>query len=164
MNHERMQLLELTDDDFAAMLRGDACVRAGLASPPGGVDEPDVLSHVRRIAANLRGEGYAGGQWMMLAGGEVVGLCGFKAPPSGDGEVELGYSVAASRRRLGHASAAVRAVIKAARRDPALHSIVAVTAVENVASQRVLERNGFERTGSRVDPNDGEEIVWRRTL
>jgi RimJ/RimL family protein N-acetyltransferase len=157
-------LLELTDGDCAAMLRGDVNVRAGLTPPPGGVDTPDVLAHVRRLAANLHRDGYAGGMWMMVASGEVVGLCGFKAPPSGDGEVELGYSVAASRRRRGHASAAVGAVIEAARRDPAVRSIVAVTALDNVASRRVLERNGFERVGTRVDLDEGEEILWRKPI
>jgi RimJ/RimL family protein N-acetyltransferase len=164
MNLSSMTLLELTDNDFAAMLRGDANVRAGLKSPPGGVDEPDVLAHIRRMAANLQRDGYVGGQWMMVASGEVVGLCGFKAPPSGDGEVELGYSVAASRRRRGHASAAVGAIIEAARRDPAVRTILAVTAVDNVASRCVLERNGFERVGTRVDVDDGEEILWRKPL
>lgn len=159
-----MILLDLIDDDFAAMLRGDARVRAGLKAPPGGVDEPDVLAHVRRMAANLHRDGYAGGQWMMVANGEVVGLCGFKAPPSGDGEVELGYSVAASRRRRGHASAAIGAVIEAARRDPAVRTIIALTAVDNVASHCVLERNGFERVGTRVDSDEEEAILWRKPL
>jgi hypothetical protein len=38
----------------------------------------DVLGHVCRLAAGLRDEGYSGGHWMMVAGGEVVGLCGYK--------------------------------------------------------------------------------------
>jgi RimJ/RimL family protein N-acetyltransferase len=158
-------LLALTDADFAAMLRGDANVRDGLASPPGGVDEPAVLEHVRRLAANLHRDGYVGGQWMMVASREVVGLCGFKtAPSSGDGDVEIGYSVAASRRRRGHASAAVGAVIEAARQDSAVRALVAVTSIDNIASHAVLKLNGFERIGTRVDPDEGEEIVWRRPV
>jgi RimJ/RimL family protein N-acetyltransferase len=112
-------IVEMTDDDLAAMLRGDACVRPGLALPGVG-DTPETSAHVRRLAANARHRGFEGGHWMMVSGGEVVGLCGFKAPPTNDGEVELGYGVAASRRRRGHAAAAVQAVIETARRDPAL--------------------------------------------
>jgi RimJ/RimL family protein N-acetyltransferase len=164
MNLSHMILVELVDSDLAAMLRGDVNVRAGLTSPPGGVDDRVVLAHIRRLAANLLRDGYAGGQWMMVADGEVVGLCGFKTPPSADGEVELGYGVAASRRRRGHASAAVGAVIEAAQHDPALRVIVAVTDVDNVASQRVLERNGFERVGTHLDPDEGEGILWRRPV
>ena len=94
----------------------------------------------------------------------MVGLCGFKGPPTRDGEVELGYGVAASRRRRGHAAAAVGAVIDAARRNPALRIIVALTAIDNVASQRVLERNGFERTERRPDAQDVEVFVFRKQL
>ena len=101
---------------------------------------------------------------MIAVNGEVVGLCGFKAPPTHDGEVEIGYGVATSRRRRGHASAAVEAVVETARRDPAVRTIVATTAVGNVASQCVLEHNGFERAGTRADPDDGEVCIWRKRL
>ncbi len=159
-----MTLVELTDDDFAAMLRGDPFVRPGLARPPGGVDEPGVIAHVRHIAASLHRDGYAGGNWMMVADDEVVGLCGFKALPSGDGEIEIGYGVAASRRRRGHATAAVGAVIEAARNDPAIRTVIALTALGNVASQRVLDRNGFERVGVRVDDDESDVFLWRKRL
>jgi len=159
-----MTILEVTDDDFAAMLQGDASVRPGVTQPPGGVDKPDVLEHVRRMATKLRRDGFAGGHWMMIANGEVVGLCGFKEPPSGDGEIELGYGVALSRRRRGYATAAVAAVIESTRLHSAVRAIVASTAASNVASQRVLARNGFERVGTRFDPDDGEVLLWRKRL
>lgn len=159
-----MTILELTDDDFAAMLRGDISVRAALTQPPGGVDRPEVLRHIRRMASNLHRDGFSGGHWMMVVNGEVVGLCGFKAPPASDGEVELGYGVAESRRRRGHATAAVGAVIEVTRHNPIVRAVIASTAVGNVASQRVLEHNGFERVGARVDPDDGEVILWRKRL
>ena len=157
------RLVELTDGDFAAMLRGDANVRPGIAQPPGGVDEPAVLGHVRRLAGNLHRSGYAGGHWMMVANGEAVGLCGFHGPPSNDGDVEIGYSVAARRRGRGHATAAVKAMVELAAADPAVRALVAITAVGNVSSQRVLTRNGFERAGRYEHPEDGPSIVWRKT-
>jgi RimJ/RimL family protein N-acetyltransferase len=154
-----MTLVELTDDDFAAMLRGDDVVRPGVRQPPGGVEEAPVLVHIRRMRAQ-----YPAGHWMMVVDSEVVGLCGIKAPPSRDGEVEIGYGVAASRRRLGHATAAIAALIENARREPSIATIIACTAVDNLASQGVLERNGFARAGRRPDPDDGEVIVWRKRL
>jgi RimJ/RimL family protein N-acetyltransferase len=123
-----------------------------------------VLVHVRGIAAGQRAQGYAGGHWLVVAGGEVVGLCGIKAPPSPAGEVEIGYGMAPARRRRGHATAAVAEVLAAVRRDPAVRAVLAQTAVGNVASQRVLAKNGFERIGTSFDPQDGELIVWRIAL
>lgn len=146
------------------MLRGDDVLGNGFVIPPGGVDEPFVLGHVRGLAATLHAQGYTGGQWMVVAHGEVVGLCGFKNVPSAAGEVEIGYGMAASRRRRGHATAAVAAMIDAARHDPAVRAVLAQTAVDNIASQRVLAKNGFARVGTSHDPEDGELIVWRLAL
>ena len=47
----------------------------------------------------------------------------------------------------GLASAAVRAVCEGARTALRLHRLHTGTLPDNVASQRVLEKNGFERIG-----------------
>ncbi len=103
------------------------------------------------------------GSWLMLAGDEIVGLIGLRRPPSIDGEVEIGYGVATARRRRGHATAAV-ALLLGELSSLGVRCVFAETAVDNPASQRVLERNGFAHVGRRVDPEDGEVIGWRREL
>ncbi|MDI6097717.1 GNAT family N-acetyltransferase [Actinoplanes sp. NEAU-A12] len=59
----------------------------------------------------------------------------------------LGYWVAADVAGRGVASAAVAAVVEAAFTTYGLHRVEAGTLLHNVRSQRVLERNGFERFG-----------------
>jgi RimJ/RimL family protein N-acetyltransferase len=157
-------IVELDDADFAEMLRGGPFVRPGLAVPPGGVDDPVVVSHVRRIVTRIRDAGYAGGHWMIVAGGEAVGMCGIKDVPSPDGEVEIGYGIAASRRRRGHMSRGLALVLEALRGDRSIRTVTAETAVDNIGSQRVLTGNGFERIGTRFDPADGELVTWRKRL
>jgi len=146
------------------MLRGDALIRDGLRAPPGGVDEPDVLAHVRTIFARLQAEGFCGGHWMIVAEGEIVGLCGIKHSPSSSGEVEIGYGIAASRRRRGHATRGIALLVERAREIPAIRCIIAETDISNVASQAVLRNNGLERSGTRFDPTDGEVVTWRKPL
>ena len=97
----------------------------------------------------------------MVADGELVGLCGYVRAPNTDGEVEIGYGVAASRRNLGHATRAVAAMLDVAAKDPKVKTVTAMTAVANIASHRTLERNGFIRVGTDFDPEDGELICWR---
>ncbi|MFJ6211997.1 GNAT family N-acetyltransferase [Streptomyces sp. NPDC092296] len=79
--------------------------------------------------------------------GAAVGGIGFHGPPDG-GRVEIGYDLAESARGSGHATEAVRLLTAWALADPAAVRVV-VAAVEpgNGASQRVLERAGFERVG-----------------
>ena len=78
-------------------------------------------------------------------------MIGHKSAPS-NGLVEIGYGIAAGRRGRGYATQAVAAVVAAARADPALRGVAADTAVANVASQRVLIKNGFARRGEADRP------------
>ncbi len=59
----------------------------------------------------------------------------------------LGYWVAAARRGRGLATGAVAALSDLAFGELGLHRLEAATLVDNVASQRVLEKNGFTRIG-----------------
>ena len=59
----------------------------------------------------------------------------------------LGYWVDRDRNGRGLATAAVGAAVATAFGELGLHRLEAGTLVDNVASQRVLERNGFTRIG-----------------
>ena len=76
-----------------------------------------------------------------------------------NGEVEIGYGIAPGRRRRGHATRAVALVLDLAREDPAVRTVLADTVLDNVASQRALEKNGFRRAGTHADPSDGEPLI-----
>jgi RimJ/RimL family protein N-acetyltransferase len=101
--------------------------------------------------------------WLPLQVREVardlaVGGAGFHTVPDADGVVEIGYGIAPSSQGSGVASEAVALLIELATRSGA-RALVAETSAGNVASQRVLARNGFE-IQSRTD----EAIRWRRDL
>ena len=157
-----MTLVAASEADFDWMIRGDGLSKRDFALPPGGVDEVPHLEMLRGVARRLRSAGIP--LWMILAGDEVVGLCSYKDAPTADGSVEIGYEIAPARRRCGHATAAVSALLGAARTDPDVCTVLAETVVDNVASQRVLTKNGFRRIGTRTDPVDGELILWRIDL
>ncbi|MGG7507069.1 GNAT family N-acetyltransferase [Plantibacter sp. YIM 135249] len=74
--------------------------------------------------------------------GLSIGGIGFFGPPDEEGRAELGYGLVESVRGSGLAAEALRALTDAAFRTGA-HIIEADTAVENIASQRVLLNVGF---------------------
>ncbi len=151
-------LLPIDDGHFAWMLGRAVAPTPGLTLTAGGVDTPETLRIVRRMTRGLHAAGCRG-SWMIVSGGEVVGLCSYKQPPK-DGGVEIGYGVAAEHRGRGHAVRAVAAMLDYARADPAVGRVTAATAEANVASQRVLAHNGFVPTGTGDDPDDGNLIFW----
>lgn len=59
----------------------------------------------------------------------------------------LGYWIGSADNGRGHATAAVGEIAELAFSKLGLHRIEAGTLPHNIASQRVLERNGFERFG-----------------
>ena len=59
----------------------------------------------------------------------------------------IGYWIDGARNGRGLATGAVREILAFAFEDLALHRVEAATLVDNVPSQRVLEKNGFERIG-----------------
>ncbi|WP_131847756.1 MULTISPECIES: GNAT family N-acetyltransferase [unclassified Curtobacterium] len=90
--------------------------------------------------------------------GLAVGGFGFFGPPDETGTVEFGYGLVPSARGAGLATEAVQIALQhAATRGAKI--AVADTDVENVASQRVLEKNGLIEV--RRDPS---LVVYQRIL
>lgn len=90
--------------------------------------------------------------------GAAVGGIGFSGPPDGSGAVGFGYGFVPSARGAGLATEAVALALRLAA-DGGAGTAVADTDAANVASQRVLEKNGFvelERSATLV--------TYRRSL
>ena len=96
----------------------------------------------------------------MVENDEVVGLCSITRPPE-NGVIDIGYGVAASRQGRGSAGRAIGEIVAWAKNHAGVTAITADTSTTNVASQCVLQRNGFVRVGERIDKEDGPLICWR---
>lgn len=88
--------------------------------------------------------------WPDFAGGmdRLVGGGGFKGAPDKDGRVEIGYSMLVSFREQGLATEAVEALIDWAFSTGQVSEVVAETLSHQIASQRVLEKTGFVKSGA----------------
>jgi RimJ/RimL family protein N-acetyltransferase len=81
-----------------------------------------------------------------LADGRAVGGVGFKGQPA-NGCVEIGYGLAPSARGHGYAAEAVVALLAMAA-EHGVPKVIADTALDNIASQRTLDRAGFRLVGT----------------
>lgn len=81
------------------------------------------------------------------AEGEFLGLIGLDAPEPFAGTIELWYLIRRDRWNLGYGGAAVAEVIRMLAGFPQVKYLVATAVAANVASWRLLERNGFSRIG-----------------
>lgn len=86
--------------------------------------------------------------WVLVSEAVIVGTIQLTGVTFGPfRSAYLGYWVAADRQGRGLTGAAVASVCRAARETVGLHRIEAATLLDNAASQRVLEKNGFEPIG-----------------
>jgi RimJ/RimL family protein N-acetyltransferase len=153
-------IIETTAADYAALLNNRAPRGLALADTP--IAPPEILEMLASLAARI-GASFAPASWLIVDQGEIVGLCSITRPPE-DGCIDVGYGIAPSRQRRGIATRAVHAVIEWARGTPDVRAITAETAIDNIASQQVLARNGFLRVDERFDAEDGRLICWRCTF
>jgi RimJ/RimL family protein N-acetyltransferase len=77
--------------------------------------------------------------------GRLIGTAGFYGPPDAAGEVTIGYGMVEPEWGLGYGTQAVAGLIAVCRAHGGVTAINADTDLDNVGSQRVLEKNGFER-------------------
>jgi RimJ/RimL family protein N-acetyltransferase len=84
-------------------------------------------------------------EWALVAAGAVIGGAGY-APRHVPGLAEIGYWIVPERRGAGLATAAVELVVSQAF-AAGIERLQATVEPWNVASQRVLEKAGFDREG-----------------
>jgi ribosomal-protein-alanine N-acetyltransferase len=87
-------------------------------------------------------------RWAIVDEGAIAGMISLNDVLRGPLQMgTVGYWVDRSRNGSGLASAALAEVVEFAFGEAALHRLEAGTLPDNVPSQRVLEKNGFERFG-----------------
>ncbi len=165
----RLKLRPLNEADMAAIRADD---RDGRGWSPDYPAAPDLLlaslaSQVPATQSEDRSPESPPSIWgpwqiQVRGGGLVVGAAGFKGPPDQQAEVEIGYGLVASARGQGYATEAVQALVELAARN-AVSAVTADTAVDNVASQRVLIRCGFTAVAEGRS-HLGPVLWWRREL
>ena len=119
---------------------------------PGNFFDPESF---KEITAELLAEQDNHNVYMHLirdVQGDMVGRINLSVLGSDRKTAELGYRIGENVTNLGYASEAVKLVLDKAFHTYGLNRIIAGTATDNLASKRVLLKNGF--TFSRITEND----------
>jgi len=93
-----------------------------------------------------------------------VGGIGLAGLPDNEGTTEVGYVIDQKFRGQGIASEAVEALTEWAFQDAGLRVLRAETPMDNAGSQRVLEKNYFQKTGEKTLKleNPMQVFTWER--
>lgn len=77
----------------------------------------------------------------------LIGTCGFHAYDQTNHTAEIGYDLAEEYQRKGYMSEALEGIIEYGFSVLQLHRISAVVSIDNVPSEKLLEKLGFKREG-----------------
>jgi RimJ/RimL family protein N-acetyltransferase len=149
----RLRLRPLASSDEADLiaLDSDPEVMRYVGSPAGVKSPAETAERARlRIRETQRGDYEPLGFWRIEGRGDraFYGVGALIRMPGGD-DVEVAYRLARSAWGRGIATEAAGALVAHALGSLALRRVVAVTYPANQASQRVLDKLGFERRGIR---------------
>lgn len=102
------------------------------------------------------------GIWGMFnkADGDFIGSCLLRLFNAEPRKVELGYSMDRKYWGIGIGTEMAKAMVAYGLSNPKILEIVALTELENIGSQRVLEKTGFKRMDNLL--KDGEELAYFR--
>ncbi|MFA6116416.1 MAG: GNAT family N-acetyltransferase [Sphingomonas sp.] len=147
----------MSDRDYAWLL-GEQSRADGLVQCEGGIAPPEVSAMLRGVTAQVATTTDKPTAWLIAEGDMVVGMTSFTKRDE-NGRYEIGYGVAPAHEGRGVMTRALAALLPILR-EHGHAGLTAGTSVDNPGSQRVLEKNGFVRTGTRDDPEDGALILW----
>lgn len=85
----------------------------------------------------------------------VVGTADFKDTPNEDNEVEIGYGLGNAFEHNGYMTEAVKAMCEWAMQQQGVSHVIAETALDSFASQKILQSCGFKKYTS------GDTIWWK---
>jgi RimJ/RimL family protein N-acetyltransferase len=141
MDDSSVELIAMSGDEAAR-------VAAGVLGDGDNWAEGFPRLDDREAAAVLAAAGAdpgAFGCYRIVVAGQTIGTAGFYGPPDEAGQVTIGYGLVRQERGNGYGTRSVASLIEICRRYPAVSAVLADTDRGNIASQRVLEKNGFAR-------------------
>lgn len=150
---KRLLLIPLTDEQLSLYTKQDNSLETALQLNPGnrGISSRAIKTieqKIRPILADASVNYLFYTIWIVVLKEEKI-ICGdiyFKGEAEENGEVEIGYATDADQQNKGIMTEAVSAISKWALTQKKVTSVIAETDPANLSSQKILEKNGFQKT------------------
>lgn len=150
----RLRLIPLNANMLEALSRGRDQLEQLLGLQPSalqmssGMEEEieEALEFWREFTRSHPDQYYWGTNWEIVLEAEnrTIGGIGMGGPPNKHGQVTVGYHIDVRQHRRGYGTEALAGLRDWAMQQAECTSMVAFTPVENLPSQKVLSRCGFE--------------------
>ena len=137
-----IDLIPLTRDQAGRIARGEPGPQDRWAEGFPREDDAGPASRLAEASVDL----IPFGSYLLVprAHGRGIGTAGFYGPPNAAGDVTIGYGMVEPEWGRGYGTQAVARLVEVCREHGGVQAVNADTDLDNIGSQRVLEKNGFE--------------------
>lgn len=166
----RLQLIPLDADKLAALRQGREHLEQLLGLEPSGLqissgmeeEIAEALEFWQEFTRSNPDDYYWGTNWeiVLAEANRTIGGIGMGGPPDRHGQVTVGYHIDLREHRRGYGTEALAGLRDWALRQPGCTSMVAFTPIDNLSSQKVLAKCGFELV-DQVEEAGLECYFWR---
>jgi len=158
---ERLLLRRVSIDDLNEILelRGNPETMKFIPRPLVKTEE-DALNHFKMIDEKI--EKNEGINWAITVKGnpKLIGIIGHYRIQPENHRCEIGYMILSQYNGQGIVTEAIKAVLEYGFEDMNMHSIEAVIDPDNIASERVLQKNGFVKEAHLLENEYYDGKFW----
>ncbi len=158
---KQLFLRRIYENDVAEVLalRGNPQIMKYIPRPLAKTEE-DALAHI--IMINEKIETNTGINWGITVKGnpKIIGIIGHYRIQPENHRAEIGYMSLTEYNGKGYITEAIKVVVEYGFEQMNLHSIEAIIDPENIASERVLQKNGFIKEAHILENELWEGKFW----
>ena len=119
----------------------------------------DARNYIKvKMLPQLHLMGYSNYTLINKSNGDKIGICGLYNRDGIDG-IDIGFGILPHFESLGYAYESSSRLIKGAFEELELEEIKAIANQDNIPSQKLIKKLGFEFTGKTVLPNENDELL-----
>lgn len=149
LSTDRLRIIQLDEENFKLLLNNRRKMESNLGVFTSGYElDSGYIEAMKMVLENVLKninyfQWYTDWQIVLKSENKIIGSVGFKGKPNENGEVEIGYGLNENYERKGFMTEAVRHMVRWALEQKGIKHVIAETEIDNIASQKVLKKNGF---------------------
>ncbi len=154
-----LRRIDNDDADEVLMLRGNSETMKYIPRPLAKTKE-DALKHIAMIEEKIANN--IGINWGITINGssKIIGIIGHYRIQPENHRAEIGYMLLPEYNGKGYTTEAIKVVVEYGFTQMKLHSIEAIIDPNNIASERVLQKNGFVKEAHILENELWEGKFW----
>jgi RimJ/RimL family protein N-acetyltransferase len=95
---------------------------------------------------------------------EVVGSAGFHDFPNEKGMIEIGFAIVPEKQNQGFGVELLIGAWKMICKQPDVKILRYTVSPKNATSLHIINKLGFKRVGEQIDPDDGLELIYEKSV